>query len=104
MGPVSGVLGRILGDSPICEQKVPMKICPIAIAVGCAKCPVFKVCPLTSVIGDQPAKSDQSDKPVARSAATAPAKAARTAKATRPAAAAKTSRGAKSAASRKKSR
>jgi hypothetical protein len=23
-----------------------MKICPVAIAVGCAKCPVFKVCPL----------------------------------------------------------
>jgi len=30
-------------------------LCPIAIAVGCAKCPAFKVCPLKSVIGDQPA-------------------------------------------------
>ena len=29
-----------------------MKICPIAIAVGCAKCPVFKVCPVKGVIGD----------------------------------------------------
>ena len=32
-----------------------MTLCPIAIAVGCAKCPAFKVCPLKSVIGDQPA-------------------------------------------------
>ena len=30
-----------------------MTICPIAIAVGCEKCPVFKFCPLTTVLGDQ---------------------------------------------------
>lgn len=42
-----------------------MKVCPVAIAVGCAKCPVFKVCPLTRVLGDQPAKSDA---PVAKAA------------------------------------
>jgi hypothetical protein len=29
-----------------------MVLCPVAIAVGCKKCPVFKVCPLKSVIGD----------------------------------------------------
>lgn len=29
-----------------------MTVCPIAIAVGCQKCPAFKVCPLKSVIGD----------------------------------------------------
>ena len=29
-----------------------MKICPVAIAVGCAKCPVVKVCPAKGVIGD----------------------------------------------------
>jgi|KBSMisStaDraftv2_1062788.scaffolds.fasta_scaffold380798_2 hypothetical protein len=29
-----------------------MTVCPIALAVGCRKCPVFKVCPLKSVIGD----------------------------------------------------
>lgn len=29
-----------------------MKICPIAIVSGCAKCPVVGVCPLKSVIGD----------------------------------------------------
>ncbi len=31
-----------------------MTICPVALAVGCRKCPVFAVCPLKSVIGDQP--------------------------------------------------
>jgi len=29
-----------------------MKICPVAIAVGCVKCPVFKVCPAKGIIGD----------------------------------------------------
>lgn len=29
-----------------------MTLCPIAIAVGCKKCPAFTVCPLKSVIGD----------------------------------------------------
>ena len=27
-------------------------ICPIALAVGCAKCPAVKMCPLKSVLGD----------------------------------------------------
>jgi hypothetical protein len=31
-----------------------MKICPIAIAVGCQKCPAFKICPLKSALGDAP--------------------------------------------------
>ena len=31
-----------------------MTICPIAIVAGCRKCPAFSVCPLKSVIGDQP--------------------------------------------------
>ena len=30
-----------------------MTICPIAIAVGCKKCPAFSVCPLKTVLGDQ---------------------------------------------------
>ena len=29
-----------------------MTICPIAIAVGCKKCPAVSVCPLKSVVGD----------------------------------------------------
>jgi hypothetical protein len=30
-----------------------MTLCPIALVTGCAKCPAFKVCPLTTVLGDQ---------------------------------------------------
>jgi hypothetical protein len=30
-----------------------MTICPIALAVGCKKCPAFAVCPLKGVLGDQ---------------------------------------------------
>ncbi len=29
-----------------------MTLCPIALVSGCAKCPIFKVCPLKGVIGD----------------------------------------------------
>jgi len=30
-----------------------MTVCPIAIAVGCKKCPAFGICPLKTVLGDQ---------------------------------------------------
>ena len=43
-----------------------MTLCPVAIAVGCKKCPAFAVCPLKSVIGDQ--KKD--DAPKSSSSAT----------------------------------
>ncbi len=29
-----------------------MTICPVALAVGCRKCPVVGVCPVKTVIGD----------------------------------------------------
>ncbi len=29
-----------------------MTLCPVALAVGCRKCPVFAVCPAKSIIGD----------------------------------------------------
>ena len=29
-----------------------MTLCPIAIAVGCKKCPIFAVCPVKGIIGD----------------------------------------------------
>ncbi|MFH1872156.1 MAG: hypothetical protein ABIK82_06095 [Pseudomonadota bacterium] len=35
-----------------------MTLCPIAIVAGCQKCPVFKICPLKGVIGDQPPKPE----------------------------------------------
>jgi hypothetical protein len=31
-----------------------MTLCPIALVVGCRKCPAFKICPLKGVIGDKP--------------------------------------------------
>lgn len=29
-----------------------MTLCPIALVVGCQKCPAFSACPLKGVIGD----------------------------------------------------
>lgn len=29
-----------------------MVVCPVAIAVGCKKCPVVSVCPLKTTLGD----------------------------------------------------
>jgi hypothetical protein len=45
-----------------------MTLCPIAMAVGCQKCPAFKVCPLKEVIGDQ-AKPDADKADAAKDAA-----------------------------------
>jgi len=40
-----------------------MTLCPVAIAVGCQKCPVFKVCPAKSTLGDyQPGSKPPADK------------------------------------------
>ena len=54
-----------------------MTLCPIAIAVGCQKCPAFKICPLKGLIGDKPAqpapevtvKAKPQSKPKAKSGA-----------------------------------
>ena len=48
-----------------------MTLCPIALVVGCRKCPAFKVCPVKGVIGDykpddggaKPQAADGSEKP-----------------------------------------
>ena len=42
-----------------------MVLCPVAIAVGCKKCPVFGICPVKSVIGDY--KPDAKDSKAAAS-------------------------------------
>jgi hypothetical protein len=42
-----------------------MTVCPIAIAVGCKKCPVFSVCPVKGIIGDYK-KEDESKSAPAR--------------------------------------
>jgi hypothetical protein len=36
-----------------------MTVCPIAIVAGCRKCPAFSVCPLKSVLGDQPKPGEE---------------------------------------------
>ena len=35
-----------------------MTICPVALAVGCRKCPIFSVCPAKGVIGDYRKEDD----------------------------------------------
>jgi len=39
-----------------------MTLCPIAIAVGCKKCPAFSVCPLKGTIGDYKPEDDAAAK------------------------------------------
>ncbi|MEI8325006.1 MAG: hypothetical protein WCH44_06495 [Betaproteobacteria bacterium] len=39
-----------------------MTLCPIALAVGCQKCPAFKICPLKGALGDAPKAAQE--KPV----------------------------------------
>jgi hypothetical protein len=36
-----------------------MTICPLALAVGCQKCPLFKICPLKTILGDQQKGKDE---------------------------------------------
>ena len=72
-GPVARPLRRRTPprQSPSFES-IPMTVCPIALAVGCKKCPAFSVCPLTRVLGDQPAKPEadaEAAKPAAKPAA-----------------------------------
>jgi hypothetical protein len=39
-----------------------MTLCPIAVVAGCRKCPAFSICPLKSVIGDQPKHEEKAAK------------------------------------------
>ena len=39
-----------------------MTLCPIAMAVGCKKCPIFAVCPVKGVIGDYKKEDDAPSK------------------------------------------
>lgn len=40
-----------------------MTVCPIAIVVGCKKCPAFTVCPVKTVLGDQVKDSEKPKQP-----------------------------------------
>lgn len=43
-------------------EAAAMTVCPVALAVGCRKCPVFAVCPAKSLIGDhKPNAPDEPD-------------------------------------------
>ena len=41
-----------------------MIICPIALVVGCEKCPAFSFCPLTIILGDQQEEDDAEASPM----------------------------------------
>jgi len=50
-----------------------MTLCPVALAVGCRKCPVLRVCPVKGIIGDykeggKPGQSPKDEKPSASKA------------------------------------
>ena len=45
-----------------------MTLCPIALAVGCKKCPIFAVCPMKSMIGDYKPAVGENKKSQARPA------------------------------------
>ena len=51
-----------------------MTLCPIALAVGCQKCPALKICPLKRVLGDKPKAASVVTNPEARVARQVPAK------------------------------
>jgi hypothetical protein len=38
-----------------------MVLCPVALAVGCRRCPVFNVCPVKGVIGDYKPSDDAAE-------------------------------------------
>lgn len=51
-----------------------MVICPVAIAVGCKKCPIFNVCPVKGVIGDYKAPAAEPEKRAPAKAKSSPVK------------------------------
>ena len=55
-----------MGTRVLSDPEVAMTLCPIALAVGCKKCPIFAVCPVKSVIGDYKPDEKGNAKPQAR--------------------------------------
>jgi len=43
-----------------------MTLCPIALAVGCKKCPAFAICPVKGTIGDYKKPADAVKAPPAK--------------------------------------
>jgi hypothetical protein len=55
---------QVVARGEIIKQgRVEMTICPVAMAVGCKKCPVFGLCPLKGVIGDYKKEDEGQTKP-----------------------------------------
>jgi len=42
-----------------------MTLCPVALAVGCKKCPIVSVCPVKGLIGDYKEEPPPAAKPKA---------------------------------------
>jgi hypothetical protein len=59
------VLSGIRSEPPSTGGERNMTICPIALAVGCRKCPIFAVCPVKGVIGDYRREDDAPQKSAA---------------------------------------
>lgn len=43
-----------------------MTLCPVALAVGCEKCPIVKVCPAKTVLGNYEPPKRAAAKPEAK--------------------------------------
>ena len=54
--------------SPFQLPSPTMTLCPIALAVGCKKCPIFAVCPVKTIIGDYKPAVGENKKSQARQA------------------------------------
>jgi hypothetical protein len=39
-----------------------MQLCPISYAIGCAKCPIVKACPVKNLIGDAKKPEEENTK------------------------------------------
>jgi hypothetical protein len=47
--------------SPALEHH--MTLCPVALAIGCRKCPIVRMCPVKDLIGDYKPQKVASSKP-----------------------------------------
>ena len=43
------------------REELSMTLCPVALAVGCQKCPLVKVCPVKTIIGDYKSEESETD-------------------------------------------
>ena len=52
---------------PLCNKRLTrrnkMTLCPIALAVGCEKCIIFKACPVKGIVGDYKKEKSQKEPP-----------------------------------------